>query len=97
MKFVPEGPIDNNPALFEIDNGLALNKRQAIIWTNADPIHWRIYAALWGDGYHGAGLTNYGVSSRFFFYIWIISHYEIVYYLCMIIHVDFQQGLSGNT
>ena len=23
--------------------------RQAIIWTNADPIHWRIYAALWGN------------------------------------------------
>ena len=22
---------------------------QAIIWTNADPIHWRIYAALGGD------------------------------------------------
>ena len=25
------------------------NRRQAIIWTNADPIHWRIYAALGGD------------------------------------------------
>ena len=25
------------------------NKRQAIIWTNADPIHWHIYAALEGD------------------------------------------------
>ena len=24
-------------------------RRQAIIWTNADPIHWRIYAALGGD------------------------------------------------
>ena len=23
--------------------------RQAIIWTNADSIHWRIYAALGGD------------------------------------------------
>ena len=23
--------------------------RQAIIWTNADSIYWRIYAALWGD------------------------------------------------
>ena len=23
--------------------------RQAIIWTNADPIHWHIYAALGGD------------------------------------------------
>ena len=32
-----------------LDNGLAPNKRQAIIWTNANPIHWRIYAALAGD------------------------------------------------
>ena len=31
-----------------LDNGLALNRRQAIIWTNADPFHWRIYAALGG-------------------------------------------------
>ena len=32
-----------------LDNGLAPNRPQAIIWTNADPIHWRIYAALGGD------------------------------------------------
>ena len=25
------------------------NRRQAIIWTNADPVHWRIYAALGRD------------------------------------------------
>ena len=29
-----------------LDNSLAPNRRQAIIWTNADLIHWRIYAAL---------------------------------------------------
>ena len=34
---------------FGLDNGLALNRGQAIIWTNADPIYWRIYAALRGD------------------------------------------------
>ena len=28
------------------------NRLQAIIWTNADPINWRIYAALWGDKLH---------------------------------------------
>ena len=38
---VPKGPIDNNPAL--------PNRQQAIIWTNADPIHWCIYAAPGGD------------------------------------------------
>ena len=48
MKFVRKGPIDNNPALVR-NNGLAPNRRQAIIWTNADPIHWHIYAALRGD------------------------------------------------
>ena len=31
------------------DNGLAPSRRQAIIWTNADPLHWRLYAALVGD------------------------------------------------
>ena len=28
------------------DNGLALNRRQAIIWTNVDMLYWRIYASL---------------------------------------------------
>ena len=32
-----------------LDNGLAPNRRQAIIWTNADPIDWRMYAALGRD------------------------------------------------
>ena len=48
MKFVPTGPINNKPSIV-LDNGLALNGRQTIIWTNADPFHWRIYAALGGD------------------------------------------------
>ena len=30
-------------------NGLAPNRRQATTWTNDDPVHWRIYAALGGD------------------------------------------------
>ena len=41
LKFVLKGPIG-------LDNGLVPYKRQAIIWTNADPIHWRIYTALGG-------------------------------------------------
>ena len=32
-----------------LDNGLVPNRREAIMWTNTDPIHWRIYAALGGD------------------------------------------------
>ena len=29
-----------------LNNGLMLNRQQAIISTNADPIDWHIYAAL---------------------------------------------------
>ena len=32
--------------LMVLDNGLAPNRRQAIIWTNTDPIHCRIYRTL---------------------------------------------------
>ena len=32
-----------------LDNGLAPNRRQAIIWTNDDPVQQWIYAALGGD------------------------------------------------
>ena len=31
-------------------NDLAPNRRQAITWTNTDPIHWCIYVALGRDG-----------------------------------------------
>ena len=31
------------------DNGLAPNRGQAIIWINANPVHWQIYAALGAD------------------------------------------------
>ena len=36
-----------------LDNGLAQYRRQAIIWTIADPIHWHEYAALGGDELNG--------------------------------------------
>ena len=35
--------------MITLDNGLAPNRRQAIIWTNADQIYWRVYAALGGE------------------------------------------------
>ena len=43
-----------------LDNGLAPNRRQAIIWTNTDPIHWRKYVELVGDELTGI----YGSQSR---------------------------------
>ena len=47
LEFVPKDPIKRGIGL---DNGLVPNRRQAIIWTNADSIHGRIYAALGGGG-----------------------------------------------
>ena len=47
-RFVPEGRINNNPALVQI----MTRRRRVIIWTNADPILWRIYAALGGDEFY---------------------------------------------
>ena len=46
LKFVPKGAINNIPALVQI---MAPIRRQAIIWTNADPVHWHIYVASGGD------------------------------------------------
>ena len=47
LKFIPNGPISNRVSIGS-DYGLAPHRRQAIIWTNADPIHWLICAAQGG-------------------------------------------------
>ena len=39
LNCVTESPVGNKPAV----------RWQAIIWTNDDPVHWCIYAALGGD------------------------------------------------
>ena len=46
LKFVPNGPNDNKPTLVEEIAWC----RTAITWTNADPVHQCIHAALGGDG-----------------------------------------------
>ena len=40
LKYVPNVPIENKPAL-GLDDDLAPNRRKAIIWANGDRIHWR--------------------------------------------------------
>ena len=42
-----QGPNWQYPSI-GLDNGLVPNRQQGIIWTNADRIRWRIYAALLG-------------------------------------------------
>ena len=44
LNFVPRGAIYNKPALVQV---MAC---RLIAWTNAIPVHWRIYAAPGGDG-----------------------------------------------
>ena len=46
--------------------GLSRNRRQSqsITWTNADPVHWRICAALGGGG--GGGGGRWGVKGALF-------------------------------
>ena len=49
LKHVPWCLFNNMPACIGSDNGLAPSRRQTIIWTNADPVHRRIFAALGRD------------------------------------------------
>ena len=41
-----------------LDKDLAPNRRQAIIWANADPIYWRINEAQGGDELKRHALSN---------------------------------------
>ena len=61
LKFVSKGPIDDKPALVQI-NGLAPNRRQAIIWTNAYPVHRGIYVALGGDELNKMQVRTHAIS-----------------------------------
>ena len=45
LKFVPRSSIYNKPALVRV----MARHRTAVTWTNADAVHWGIYAALRGD------------------------------------------------
>ena len=49
LKFVHEGSSNNIPSLVQI----MAWRRQAIIWTNVDPVCRRIYAALGGNELNG--------------------------------------------
>ena len=46
------------------DNGLALSRWQAIIWTNADPFHWHIYVALGEDELSSVYQFNFSIGTN---------------------------------
>ena len=54
-----------------LDNDLPPNRRQAIIWNNADPIRWGIYAALGGDELNTCKILDSSRSSTRALYIQI--------------------------
>ena len=60
-----------------LDNGLAPNRPQPIIWTNADLIHWSIYAALRGIWPNTWTNINLPPFSRDGIYIFQWNLYEI--------------------
>ena len=45
--FFPKGPIYDFQHFF--NNGMVPTRWRAIIWTNVDPVNWRIYVAQGGD------------------------------------------------
>ena len=47
LQFVPRITIDNRPVLVQVMAWCRIGDKPSI-WTNADPIHWRICAALGG-------------------------------------------------
>ena len=49
LKFVPMSPIDNKPTSVQVMAWHRTGRRQAITWTNAEEVHWRIYVALGRD------------------------------------------------
>ena len=86
LKFVRKGPIDNNS--IGLENGLAQNRRQAIIWTNACLIHC-IYAALGGDELMGMMslniiiLHNLDIWYAYMWYKFCCFHWCLIWLLCI--------------
>ena len=83
LKFVPRSPINNKP-----DSGkcLALNRLQAISWTNADLIHWRIYASLGGDELKHVSYLHtilFWIILLWLYFTWIWIH-AIYLFICFI-------------
>ena len=65
------------------DNGLAPSRRQAIIWTSADSVHWRIIVALGGDELNFmCGEENLfemvGANGIYGFWLWLLVLLTVV-------------------
>ena len=63
-----------------VDNCLATNRRQTIIWTNDDSVQWRMYVALGGDILKACKRQTSSWKSYPPFCQWIIYWRENVFY-----------------
>ena len=61
-----------------LDNSRVPNRRQAIIWTNADPVHWRIYAALGGTWVNISSFLMSYTYQQLTLQLKRVDHYDIV-------------------
>ena len=61
--FVPKGPIYNKSALVQVMAWHLLGAKP--FWTNADPVDWRIYAALGGDELINVRGTTAGLDVKY--------------------------------
>ena len=68
LKSVPKCSIDNKPALVQV-----MAWRQAITWSNADPVYRRIYAALGGDELTHSHLNKVACFKCSFIRCWYFS------------------------
>ena len=64
-------------------------RRQAIIWTNADPIHWRTYAEVGGDELITFNLNSITFNLNFppiLVFAW--QHLVWSYYICTVVVLE---------
>ena len=62
--------------------------QQAIIWTNANPIYWRIFAAVGGDELMSLPDDDFCARGKYLGYGWMIAPHsklsDVITYLCPI-------------
>ena len=83
LKFVTPAPINKKHSI-GLDYGLVPNRQQAIIWTNADPIHCYICVALGGDELSLMPLITSVISWK---RLW--SHVKTISSMCTLRNVEY--------
>ena len=88
IEICSQGPSWQKPST-DSDNGLVMNKRQAIIWTNDSLVWWRIYASHGRNGLKNA-YELWNLSAITFS---TLHEYHILQCMGKIFRVEFQKYL----